>query len=93
MLLPIPGVAAVAGCFQTGVDNPPFLRVALMSPRMLLAYVNYSLVFVHSMVSGWQCVAIIFAYDFLKIPLWPQWSEQCLLYLEGGLTLREDRGS
>lgn len=89
MLLPVPGVAAVAGCFQTGVDNPPVLRLALMSPWMPLAYVNYSLVYVHSMVSGQLCVPIMFAYDFLKIPLRPRWSKQNLLYLEGGLTLRE----
>lgn len=79
MLLPVPGVAAVAGCFQTEVDNPPVLRLALLSPWMLLAYVNYSLVYVHSMVSGQLCVPIMFAYDFLKIPLRPQWSKQDLL--------------
>lgn len=56
---------------------------------MSLAYVNYSLVYVHSMVSGQPCVPIIFAFDFLKIPLWPQWSKQHLSYFAGGLTLRE----
>lgn len=61
----------------------------LMNPWMPLAYVNYSLVYVHGMVSGKPCVPIILAFDCLKIPLWPQWSKQYLLYLEGGLTLRE----
>lgn len=51
MLLSLPGVAAVAGCSQTGVDNLPVLRLVLMSPWISLAYVNYSLVYVHSMVS------------------------------------------
>lgn len=84
MLLPAPGVTAV------GVDNLSLLRLVLMSPWMSLAYVNYSLVYVHSMVSGQPCVLIIFAFDFLNIPLWPQWSEQHLSDLAGGLTLRED---